>query len=146
MANRMLSALEPLLGDWNVAVSDVRFLKDVTGTIGGSAILTRDFDDAIVVMRQTFEDERLPSGVWVLGADDDHGTYSAHYYGSDDVSRLYQMSFANRMLELWRHAPGFTQKFAARLDASGGVLEGEWQSCTDGMNWHRDFRQVLTRR
>lgn len=138
MANRMLAALEPLLGNWEAVISEARFLARPDETIRGRAEIATALDGAVIVMRAEFEDKRVPVGQWVIGADDDHHTYTALYHDSREVSRLCQLSFVDGVLEVWRFAPGFSQRFSARV--GDGRIEGEWQYSSDGVSWHRDFR------
>ena len=146
MANNMLAALEPLLGDWDAFISETRFLDKPDATIKGEAGIKRELDGAVVVMRASFKDAHVPLGQWVIGADDDHRTYSALYHDNRGVARLFQMSFLERVLEFWRYAPGFSQRFSAQLDKAGRILAGEWQFSHDNVSWHRDFRVTYTRR
>ena len=146
MANKLLAALDPLIGDWDVVLSKARFFEDPDDTIRGEAKVSRELDDAVVLMRVAYADDRMPIGKWVIGVDDDREGYSVLYNDDRGVSRICQMSFDDGVLDIWRHATGFTQKFNARLDRAGKVLSGEWQFCEDGMNWHRDFRVDYSRR
>ncbi len=146
MTNRMLAALEPLLGHWKTKLSNARFLKGPDETVKGAASISRELDGTFVVMRVSNEDERKPAETWVLSADDDHGTYTACYHDSRSVARIHQMSFKDGVLELWRQAPGASQKFTARLDEKGRTLVGEWQYSRDGVYWHRDFEVRYTKK
>ncbi len=144
MANKMLAALEPLLGDWDVLVSEAHFLDKPEDTLHGKASIGRDLDGAVVVMRASFEDERMPVGKWVIGVDDDHHTYSVLYHDNRDVSRIFEMSFINGVVDIWRYKPGFSQRLMATLEGKG-ELTGEWLYSSDGVSWHRDYRVRYSR-
>ena len=146
MTNKMLAALEPLLGEWDAVVSEARFLDGVDDTIKGEAGIGRELGGAVVVMRTTYADKRIPVGKWVIGVDDDHHTYSVLYHDSRDVSRIFEMSFEGGLVEIWRYKPGFSQRFTATLDNKGKTLAGEWQFSSDGVSWHRDFRVTYTKK
>ena len=86
-----------------------------------------------------------PTATWIIGRDDSSETYTALYYDSRGVSRVYQMSFSEDVWTLWREAPGFWQRFSGTLSDDGSSIRGAWEKSPEGSSWEHDFDMVYTR-
>jgi hypothetical protein len=57
------------------------------------------------------------------------------HYDSRGVSRVYQMTFDQRLWRMWRDAPGFHQRFSGTLADDGGSIRAAWEKSPDGSTW-----------
>src|SRR5689334_19511079 len=78
-----------------------------------------------LVQRSRNEHEQFPDAISVIGAPETGDGLVMEYFDSRGVRRTYATAFEDGVLRLWRDAPGFDQRFAARVapDAFAGV----WQ-------------------
>lgn len=85
------------------------------------------------------EHPAAPSGIAVIGAGRDPGTFSQHYYDSRGVARVYQMSLDGRIWKLWREDPGFWQRYTGVISGDATTIKGSWEASADGRDWKHDF-------
>jgi hypothetical protein len=73
--------------------------------------------------------------------------YLQHYFDSRGVARLYEMTFADNVWTLERHAdaPDFSQRFTGTFDDDRNTIVGRWESSSDSSNWKPDFDLTYTR-
>ncbi len=133
--NPTLTPLEPLIGAWKVEVPQFGgHGREVFEWLEGAAFLRCQADAP----------DPVPSGTLIIGRDDSTETFTALYYDSRGVSRVYQMSFGNGVWRMWREAPGFWQRFSATFEADGSI-RGAWEKSLDGSSWEHDFDMIYTR-
>jgi len=80
-----------------------------------------------------------PSGISIIGAGAEPGTFAQHYYDSRGVERVYQMSLDGGVWRLWREAPGFWQRYTGVISDDGERITGAWEASPDGQEWRHDF-------
>lgn len=81
----------------------------------------------------------FPGSVSVIGRNEVLDTYTMLYADDRGVSRVYDMSFSNGVLKLWREDPGFFQRFEGKLSDDHSTITGFWEAATEGADWKRDF-------
>ena len=135
--NPTLSQLQPLIGEWEVEVPQFPGQQ-------GRAIFEWIEGGAYLRFHGVAPDP-APTATWIIGSDDSSETYTALYYDSRGVSRVYQMSFSGRVWKLWREAPGFCQRFSGTLSEDGSSIRGAWEKSPDGSSWEHDFDLLYTR-
>lgn len=135
--NPTLSRLEALVGEWAVEVPQFPGQR-------GRAIFEWLEGGAYLRLHAAAPDP-APTSTWVIGRDDSGDTYTALYYDSRGVSRVYQMSFGQGVWKLWREAPGFWQRYSGTLGDDGRSITGAWEKSPDGSSWELDFDLVYTR-
>lgn len=82
---------------------------------------------------------------WLIGRDQDFSDYSVLYYDNRNVTRVYNMSFDNNVLKIWRNSPNFSQRFEAVLSKDKNTISGSWKKSVDGKKWNHDFDITYTR-
>jgi hypothetical protein len=139
----VLDRLEVLIGQWDVQASFAAgyFGPDTPAVTAGGGRTTFEWLDGRFFLIQRFVTEHpaAPSGIAIIGLDEQPETFSQHYYDSRGVARVYQMSLADGTWRLWRDAPGFWQRFRGVVSADGATIEGAWDFSADGRDWKRDF-------
>jgi hypothetical protein len=142
--NPALKDLEVLIGDWDLELSNASFLPDPSATFRGRVSIAWLEAGGFMVMHQGTR-PTAPFATWVIGRDDASETYQVFYFDDRRVSRIYAMSFANRVWKLWREAPGFSQRFTATLSPDGDRITSAWEKSSDGQHWEHDFDLAYTR-
>jgi hypothetical protein len=55
------------------------------------------------------------------------------------------VSFGDGVWTMWRHSPGFSQKFTARFSADRNTIEGLWKRSRDDTPWDDDLAITFRR-
>jgi hypothetical protein len=142
-AHVSLTPLEPLVGDWTIAV-------DMGELPPGSGPARMSFSwltgQRFLIQRWEVPILEAPDGIAIIGADPDHERgYLQHYFDSRGVERLYRMTFEDGTWRLWRDGPDFAQRYAGTVSDDGRTIDGAWEINEDGETWRRDFGIVYTR-
>jgi hypothetical protein len=107
--------------------------------VQGRASFDRIEGGAFLVMRVEIDWEGPSGSVSVIGRDDAGEDYTMVYADARGVSRIYGMSFRDRVLKQWRSAPEFSQRFTGTLSEDGTTMSATWETSTDGTTWEHDF-------
>jgi hypothetical protein len=138
-SNPALEAREVLSGRWNVEIRwspKTHALAGGPPTVRGSVRFEWIEDGHFLVQHQGgggFEAR------WLIGRDESSREYTILYADGRGVSRVYQMSFEDRLWLIWRNAPGFSQRFEGHQSADGRTIEAHWDKSADRKTWERDF-------
>jgi hypothetical protein len=68
-----------------------------------------------------------------------------HYFDSRGVHRIYGVSLSQGVWRMWRHSPGFSQKFDANISGDGNTIECSWQLSRDDSTWADDLAVTFRR-
>ena len=137
--NPALKTLEVLTGDWTMELSNASFLPDPNATIRGKASFDWFDGGDFLIMRQGTKKGGMPWATWFIGRDDDSAYYTVFYIDDRRVSRVYDMSLEKGEWKIWRNAPGFSQRFAGKLDKEGRTIKAYWEKSKNGKKWEHDF-------
>jgi hypothetical protein len=149
-----LDELEPLIGDWRMAVAGPVFpdmppiedqLESGAATCSIEWMEGREF----VVQRSRIPDPS-PDSLAVFGADPESTGYLQHYFDTRGVARVYRMTFESGEWNLWRDTPDFSelpfrQRFTGRFSDDGKRIECTWERTEDDGSWIKDFDLTYTR-
>lgn len=141
MRNPALEALDVLVGEWSLTLTDAWFLesRDVRQT--GHAVV-RWIGDGFVELDAGMGGE--PTWHFVFGRSDADERLVALYHDPRPVSRIFQMRFADGVWELLREDPDFHQRFVA--DVASDRIHGRWEASEDGgATWRKDFDLIFER-
>ena len=143
--NPALEPLEALVGDWEMELSNSSFLPSPSATAKGPVSFAWVQNGAFLVMRMGDKPPLPPAALWLISRDDSTPNYTVLYYDARSVSRVYEMSFAERVWKMWREAPGFWQRYAGRLSQDGKTITAQWEKSSDGTQWEHDFDVTYTK-
>jgi hypothetical protein len=143
--NPALKELEPLIGDWTMELSNASFLPDPSEIIRGSSRFEWIEAGNFLVNRQGSNQAGAPHATWLISRDDASSQYSVFYFDDRQVSRIYAMSFSEGVWNLWRNAPGFSQRFEGKLSEDGNRIQACWENSVDGKVWKHDFDLTYTK-
>ena len=97
-----------------------------------------DFPDSISIIGMTGQDRVDPSRGDIPRAPAD-SRLRMHYYDSRGVFREYLVSIDETSWHIWRHAPGFSQRFTGTVADGGDTIVGRWQLSRDDRHWDDDL-------
>ena len=146
-ATTALSPLEVLFGRWDVQIRWSPKTHEMVGgpiTVHASAQFDWIEDGHFLIQRQGANGGPSEARL-LMGGDDTSGEFSVLYGDGRGVSRVYQMSFGDRVWRMWRNAPGFNQRFEGRLSTDGRTIEAHWEKSTTGDTWEHDFDLTYTK-
>jgi len=143
--NPALKALEGLVGDWDLELSNASFLPNPSDTVKGHVTFEWLENGGFLVMRQGDKPPSPPAASWVIGRDEAAENYSILYFDSRGVSRRYEMSFTQGVWKIWREAPGFWQRYEGQVSGNGKTITAHWENSPDGKQWKHDFDLTYTR-
>ena len=90
-------------------------------------------------MRQGQSSEGPSLARWTIGIDESGTDSAALYSDNRGVSRVYEMSSTEGLWQLWRTAPGFSQRFAGRISPDRKTILAYWEKSFDGVAGEHDF-------
>jgi hypothetical protein len=142
--NPALKELEFFTGEWDMELSNAAFLASPEEKVHGSVTFRWVESGALLVMSQGAG--MMPAATWAIGRDDAKNDYTVLYADNRGVSRVYEMSFARGVWEMWRNNPEFSQRFEGRVSEDKRTIEATWAKSSDGKTWEHDFDLRYTKR
>lgn len=143
-----LEALRPLVGEWRM----VPTFEGMPPIEMGSPVTFEWMPgEQFLVQRWTIPIPEAPDGIAIIGPDPKRdGQYLQHYFDQRGVARIYKMSFADGVWQLWRDEADFSpldfsQRYTGTLSDDGTTITGAWEICHDGTTWEHDFSLTYTK-
>jgi len=143
--NPALVSLKSLAGDWYMELSNASFLPDPSETVTGHVSFEWVENGAFLILYMGDKPPGTPDAIWLIGRDESIPNYTVLYYDSRKVSRVYEMSFLDRVWKMWRNSPGFSQRFEGKLSKDGNTIVARWEKSFDGKTWEHDFNITYTK-
>jgi len=143
--NPALRALEILIGKWEMELSNASFLPNPSATVRSEVVFEWLEDGAFLTMRMGENPSKSQGAIWLINRDESNYDYKVFYYDDRNVSRIYEMSFADQVWKLWRRSPGFSQRFEGKINPDGKRILAKWEKSNDGQTWEHDFDVTYTR-
>ena len=144
-----LGRLDPLVGEWDVeAIVEGRTVATGRTTFewleGGAFLVQRADGEPAQGSPEWVANSPFPT-TSIVGLDDADDRFSMLYADARGVSRVYELSLSDSVLQIWRDAPGFFQRFTGTFGDDGATIVGRWERSDDGSNWQKDFDLTYTR-
>ncbi|MGH7646657.1 MAG: hypothetical protein ACREND_00955 [Gemmatimonadaceae bacterium] len=139
--NPALKPLEFLVGQWRTEGSHP--LMPGQSLHGHSTFAWAD-GGAFLVWRSEIDEPGIPSAIAIFGTDDESKECSMLYFDERGVSRRYSVALRSDEWHWWRDAPGFSQRFTARLVDGGARMIGQGEM-NRGDHWEPDLELTFTR-
>lgn len=141
MRNPAIEALDVLVGDWALTLTDAWFLESRDVRQHGRA-RCRWLGEAFIELTAELEGE--PMWHFVFGRSDANEQLVALYHDPRPTSRVFQMTFAGGEWRMERRDPDFHQRFVATVAADR--IDGRWDASEDGgATWRKDFSLIFER-
>ena len=135
--NLALQRLDVLLGEWE--------MESPQFPGGRGRTVFEWLDGRAYLVQRSSVPEPAPTSTWIIGSDEAAESYTALYYDSRGVSRVYRMSVSEGVWTVWRDAPGFFQRFTGTFSPDNRTITGRWESSNDGSQWSHDFDLIYTK-
>ena len=135
-----LQPFDALIGTWATEATHPMTDAVVLGSVtfewleGGRFLVQRSHNDH----------DLFPDALCVIGAPEAGDGLVMEYFDSRGVRRTYGVSLDDGVLRFWRDAPGFEQRFSARLEQDS--FDGLWQLARTPGDWQDDLRVTYRRR
>jgi hypothetical protein len=139
--NPALRPLAFLIGEWRTEGSHPMLPGKL---LHGRTSFAWSDGGAFLVMRSEIDEPEVPSGIAVLGTDDDSKECSMLYFDERGVSRRYIVALRSDEWRWWRDTPGFAQRFHARLVDGSRQMVGQGEM-NRGDGWEPDLQLTYTR-
>jgi len=140
--NPRLAAAMPFIGVWTT-VGHHSMMPGVT--LHGRTAFEWHEGGAFLCVRSEIEEPGIPSGIAVIGSDDEQGALTMLYFDERSVSRRYEVAMDDGVLRWWRNAPGFSQRFVLTMAPDGNTLRGVSELSKDDATWEQDLELTYTR-
>ena len=137
--NPALQELKQFIGTWEMEISNASFLPDANAIIKARASFEWFEEGEFLILRQGTKNKETPWAIWFIGHDKDAQNYTVFYIDDQQSSRVYEMSFENRIWKIWRNGPQFMQRFTGEINKDKNIISGYWEKSVDGKNWEHDF-------
>ena len=141
MRNPAVDALDILVGEWQLTLTDAWFLESRDIRQHGHAT-ARWLGDAFVELEG--EIGAVPTWHFVFGRSDPDEQLVALYHDPRPTSRLFQVTFGDGQWQMLRQDPDFHQRFEATVTPRR--IDGHWDASDDGgVTWRKDFDLIFER-
>jgi hypothetical protein len=135
-----LGPFDVLVGTWDVEATHPMVPST---TVRGTAEFEWLEGERFLLQRSRTDHPEFPDSLIVFGGDDDG--LSMDYFDSRGVHRIYNVSISDGVWRMWRHAPGFSQKFTGRISDDGETIQGLWKLSRDDSTWADDLAITYVR-
>jgi hypothetical protein len=140
--NPRLAAFTPLVGVWTT-VGRHSMMPGVA--LHGRTAFEWHEGGAFLLVRTEIEEPGIPSGIALIGSDDDAEALTMLYFDERAVARRYEVTMGEGVLRWWRTAPGFSQRFVLTVAPGGDTLHGVSALSKDDATWEQDLELSYTR-
>ena len=140
--NPHLAALEPLVGTWTT-VGHHPMLPGVT--LHGRTTFEWHQGGAFLLVRSEIDEPGIPSGIAVIGGDDQTKALTMLYFDERAVARRYEVAMEDNTLRWWRTVPGFSQRYVVTVSTDGNALRAAGELSRDDATWEPDLELSYTR-
>ena len=134
--------LSVLIGTWNTTGTHGQLPDTI---LHGHASCEWIEHGAFMLLRSKVDDPRFPSTVALFGGDDAVEQQFMLTFDSRGVSRMYSVTLRDNHWRWWRNAPGFLQRYEARIADDGNTIVSYGELSTDGVTWEKDLALTYTR-
>src|SRR5262245_19956996 len=105
-SNPALKRLDVLIGEWDV---QFWYRSDPSQVVQGQTTFEW-LGESFVIQRSGARLAYVPGAIWIIGSDSPGEIFTADYFDSRGVKRVYQMSLSDGLWKIWRDNPGFSQR------------------------------------
>jgi hypothetical protein len=143
MKSEAMSALDVLVGEWNLTLTNAWFLDSMETRLEGVATFEW-LDEAFLFWRWWAGDENEPAEL-VIGRNDARDAYTVLSHDYRGVSRVFGMTWGDGLWTLFREDPDFHQRLEATVEPDR--IDAHFDASEDaGRTWRVDFDLIFERR
>lgn len=135
MRNPAVAALDVLVGEWTLTLTDAWFLESPEVRQHGHATV-RWVGEGFIEFVADLNGE--PTWHFLFGADDPGQQLLALYHDPRPTSRVFRTTFVDGEWRMVREDPDFHQRFIGSVTQDR--VDGRWEASDDqGATWRKDF-------
>lgn len=139
MRSPALDLMQPLIGTWELTMTNAWFLDSLDEEVPGRASFEW-LDDTLVLFRWSVGE--TPPTVCVIGYNTPREQYAMIYHDDRGIGRVFEMELTEDRWLLSREDPDFHQRFQSTLHDDRIV--GAWEASEDnGQTWRKDFDLIF---
>jgi hypothetical protein len=135
MKNEALARLAPLIGSWDLTMSDAWFLDSLDEQVEGNATFEW-LEDTYVIFRWALGS--TPPALSVMGYSDPQEQYHMLYHDDRGVARVFEMELTEERWSWIRRDADFHQRFEGRFE-DDRIVGAAHVSEDEGRTWRKDF-------
>ena len=135
-----LAPFDVLIGTWETEAVHRLVDEVVRGTMSLEWLEGGHY----LIQRSRNEHELFPDAICVIGAPEEGEGLAMEYFDSRGVRRTYSISLQDGVLRIWRDAPGFDQRYIAKV--APDTFEGRFQLAETPGEWTDDMKVTYRRR
>jgi len=98
-----------------------------------------------MIMRSEIDEPDIPDGIAIFGSDNETRKYFMIYFDERGVSRKYDVSMNDNILEWRRDDSKLSQRFTIATERDGHKMTGKGEMSRDGKPWEPDLNLTYTR-
>jgi hypothetical protein len=136
-----LEPFEALIGTWDTEATHPKLPGVV---VPGRVTYEWLAGGRFIVQRSHNDHELFPDALCVIGPPEHGDGLRMEYFDSRGVRRTYDISLQDRVLRIWRDAPGFDQRLVVEIAPDG--FEAVYELAERPGEWRDDLRQTWRRR
>jgi hypothetical protein len=140
--NPRLAVFAPLVGEWT---TEGRHPMVPGTTFHGRVSFEWHEGGAFLCMRSEIDEPQIPSGIAIIGDDDDTRAFTMLYFDQRSVARRYDVTMESNVLTWSRTSPKLSQRFVLTVDDDGGSMRGVGEMSRDGGAWEPDLSLTYVR-
>ena len=140
--NPRLAVFEPLIGVWTT-VGRHSMMPGIT--LHGRTAIEWHEGGGFLRTRSEIEEPGIPSGIAIIGSDDETAALTTMYFDERAVTRRYEAAMDGAVLRWWRMVPGFSQRYVLTIAPDGDTLSGVSSLSKDDATWEQDLELSYTR-
>ena len=140
--NPALHEFSALVGEWTTTGTH----PHLPGTIfHGRTSFQWHEGGAFMVMHSEIDEPGIPSGIAIFGSDNETRKYFMIYFDERGISRKYDVTMNDNILEWQRVDTKISQLFTIAIGGDGHKMTGKGEMSRDGKPWEPDLNLTYTR-
>ena len=140
--NPKLKVFSILIGTWTTLGKHPMFPET---TFHGRVAFDWIEGGAFLIMRTEIDEPGIPSGLSIIGSDDNMPNCLMLYFDERGVSRKYEVQMTGNSWKWWRNTPNFSQRFTSTISNDGNAINGSGELSKDGATWEKDLELIYSR-
>jgi hypothetical protein len=100
---------------------------------------------AFLIMHSEFDAAEIPTAVAIFASDNTKHELFMLFFDERKISRKYEVTFKDNILNWWRSGPEFSQRYTLTFTDDNNTIISKGEISKDGTTWEEDLNQVYTR-
>ena len=142
ISNSALDPLKSLIGEWKTTGTHP-YVPDTV--FHGHTFFDWIEGGAFIIMHSEIDEKEIPDGIAIFGSDDSTGEYFMLYFDERKVSRKYDVTVQDNIIQWWRNSRDFSQRNTLTFSNNDNTILGKGEMCKDGKTWESDLALTYTR-